>query len=109
MPMAVLLSQLTRVFSSLIPLNEADDEQDQDEQSDGTHEADEPSLGGDVDLSARHSWPEDRRKTQHVSFKEIHFPQWRGKAETILRRYVLGQTCLMLEISVLEWTMNNYC
>lgn len=45
---------LTRVFPSFIPLDEADNEQDQDEQSDGAHEADEPSLGGDVHLSARH-------------------------------------------------------
>lgn len=54
---------LTRVFSSLIPLDEADDEEDQDEESDGTHEADEPSLSGDVHLSARHSWPQEERKT----------------------------------------------
>lgn len=45
---------LTRVFPSFIPLDEADNEQDQDEQSDGAHEADEPPLGGDVHLSARH-------------------------------------------------------
>lgn len=52
---------LTRVLSSLIPLDEADNEEDQDEQSDGTHQADEPSLSGDVHLSARHSWPEERK------------------------------------------------
>lgn len=54
---------LTRVFPSLIPLDEADNEEDQDEQSDGTHEANEPSLSGDVHLSARHGWPEEERKT----------------------------------------------
>ena len=54
---------LTGVFPSLIPLDEADNEEDQDEQSDGTHEADEPSLSGDVHLSARHSWPEEERET----------------------------------------------
>ena len=54
---------LTGVLPSLIPLDEADNEEDQDEQSDGTHEADEPSLSGDVHLSACHSWPEEERKT----------------------------------------------
>lgn len=57
---------LTRVLPSLIPLDEADNEEDQDEQSDGTHEANEPALSGDVHLSARHSWPEEERKTQHL-------------------------------------------
>lgn len=60
---AVFVLLLTRVFPSLIPLDEADDEEDQNEQSDGTHEANEPSLSGDVHLSARHSWPEEERKT----------------------------------------------
>lgn len=53
---------LTRVFSSFIPLDEADDEEDQDEQSNGTHETNEPSLSGDVHLSARHSWPMERKQ-----------------------------------------------
>lgn len=57
----MLVQLLTRVFSSLIPLDEADNEEDQDEQSDGTHEANEPSLSGDVHLSACHSWPEERK------------------------------------------------
>lgn len=61
--MVVFELLLTRVFPSLIPLDEADNEEDQDEQSDGTHEANEPSLCGDVHLSARHSWPEEERKT----------------------------------------------
>lgn len=53
--MVVFVLLLTGVFPSLIPLDEADNEEDQDEQSDGTHEANEPSLSGDVYLSARHS------------------------------------------------------
>lgn len=48
--------KLTWVFPSFVPLDEADDEEDQDEQRDGTHQADEPSLSGDVHLSARHGW-----------------------------------------------------
>lgn len=48
---------LTRVFSSLIPLDEADNEKDEDEECDGAHEANEPSLCSDVHLSACHSWP----------------------------------------------------
>lgn len=51
----VFVLLLTGVFPSLIPLDEADNEEDQDEQSNGTHEANEPSLSGDVYLSARHS------------------------------------------------------
>lgn len=54
---------LTRVFPSLIPLDETDNQEDQDEQSDGTHEAYEPSLSGNVHLSARHSWPVEERNT----------------------------------------------
>lgn len=60
---SVSMALLTGVLPSLIPLDEADNEEDQDEQSDGTHEANEPSLSGDVHLSARHSWPEEERKT----------------------------------------------
>lgn len=52
--------KLTWVFPSFVPLDEADDEEDQDEQRDGTHEADEPSLSGDVHLSARHGWRRGR-------------------------------------------------
>lgn len=52
----------TRVFPSLIPLDKADNEEDQDEESDGTHEADEPSLSGNVYLSARHSWSKEETK-----------------------------------------------
>lgn len=52
--------KLTWVFPSFVPLDEADDEEDQDEQRDGTHEADEPSLSGDVHLSARLGWRRGR-------------------------------------------------
>lgn len=41
---------LTRVFSTTAPLNEADDEQDEDDEGDGTHQTDEPALCGDIDL-----------------------------------------------------------
>lgn len=55
--MAVLIAaELTWVFPSLVPLDEADNEEDQDEQGDGTHQADEPSLSSDVHLSAGHGW-----------------------------------------------------
>lgn len=58
----MIVSVLTGVFPSFIPLNEADDEKDQDEQRNGAHEANEPSLSGDVHLSARHSWPEEEEE-----------------------------------------------
>lgn len=63
MSIVVFVLRLTRVFPSFISLDEADNEQDQDEQSNGTHEANEPSLSGDVYLSAHHSWSEEERKT----------------------------------------------
>lgn len=55
----------TWVFASLVPLNEADDEEDEDEESDGTHQADEPALSSDVHLSGWHSWSgtEGRKRT----------------------------------------------
>lgn len=43
-------SSLTRILPALVPLDEADDEQDEDEQSDGRHQTDEPALSGDVHL-----------------------------------------------------------
>lgn len=52
---SVFMLLLTRVFPSFISLDEADNKKDQDEQSNGTHEANEPSLSGDVHLPARHS------------------------------------------------------
>lgn len=64
---------LTRVFSSFIPLNEADNENNQDEESDGTHESNEPSLSGDVHLSACHSWPEENHKNNIIFMTGILF------------------------------------
>ncbi len=52
----------TWIFATLVPLDEANYEKDQDEESDGAHEADEPSLGGDVDLPAGHSCARTHRK-----------------------------------------------
>lgn len=47
---AALTSPLdcTWVFSSTTPLDETDDEQDENQQSDGTHEPNKPALGSDV-------------------------------------------------------------
>lgn len=45
---------LTWIFAALVPLDEADDEQDEDEQSDGRHQTDEPALSGDVHLRTHH-------------------------------------------------------
>lgn len=45
-----LLMCLTWVFSTSTPLDEADNEEDEDDESDGTHQANEPALGGDVHL-----------------------------------------------------------
>lgn len=38
----------TFVFSSTTPLDETDNEQDENQQSDGTHEPDKPALSSDV-------------------------------------------------------------
>lgn len=70
----LFMQLLTGVFPSLIPLDEADDEENQDEQSDSTHEANEPSLGGDVHLSAHHSCPGEEKKTSHLQLDDI-FPE----------------------------------
>lgn len=77
----MLVFVLTRVLPSFISLNEADDEEDQDEQSDGTHEAYEPSLSGDVHLSAHHRCPKEG-KDQHLKFMATaHIPS-RGRLST---------------------------
>lgn len=44
----------TWILSPFVPLDEADDEEHEDEESDGTHETDEPALRGDVYLPAGH-------------------------------------------------------
>lgn len=46
----VVERSLTWVLSTTTPLDEAHDEQDQDDEGDGAHEANEPALSGDVDL-----------------------------------------------------------
>lgn len=43
-------THLTGVLAAATPLDETDDEQDQHQQGDGTHESDEPALGGNVRL-----------------------------------------------------------
>lgn len=43
-------THLTGVLAAATPLDETDDEQDQHQQGDGTHESDEPALGGNVCL-----------------------------------------------------------
>lgn len=79
---ACIVCLLTRVFPSFVPLDEADNEEDQDEQSDGTHEPNEPSLSGDIHLPARHSCPEERRRLN--THRRIVFIQWDWKLEVII-------------------------
>lgn len=47
---------LTWVLATSTPLDKADNEQDQHQKGDGTHEPDEPALGGDVCLVIGVSW-----------------------------------------------------
>lgn len=47
---------LTWVLATTTPLDEADDEKDQHQKGDGTHEPDEPALGGNVCLVIGISW-----------------------------------------------------
>lgn len=67
-----IAAKLTWVFPSLVPLDEADNEEDQDEQGDGTHQADEPSLSSNVHLSASHGWPGGRGKLSFFDGKNKH-------------------------------------
>lgn len=46
---------ITWIFATLVPLDEAHYEEDQDEESYGTHQANKPALGGNVYLTARYS------------------------------------------------------
>lgn len=57
-------SQLTWVLAAATPLDEADDEQDQHQEGDGTHESDEPALRGDICLVVGVSW-QGSRKQRH--------------------------------------------
>lgn len=47
---------VTWIFASFVPLDEADYEKDQDEESYGAHQPDKPALGGDVHLSAGYGY-----------------------------------------------------
>lgn len=51
----------TWIFAAFVPLDEAHNEQDQDEEGNGAHQPDEPPLSGDVDLPAGCSWVEHSR------------------------------------------------
>lgn len=57
----------TWIFASFVPLDEAHDEQDQDEERDGAHQPDEPPLSGDVHLPAGCSWGEHRGSSSAVT------------------------------------------
>lgn len=56
---------ITWIFATLVPLDEAHYEEDQDEESYGTHQANKPALGGNIYLAAGYSWthtPDTQRK-----------------------------------------------
>lgn len=57
----------TWIFASFVPLDEAHDEQDQDEERDGAHQPDEPPLSGNVHLPAGCSWGEHRGSLSAVT------------------------------------------
>lgn len=63
----------TWVLATSTPLDETDDKQDQHQEGDGTHEPNEPALGGDVGLVVGVSWWGGRATSRHVS----DFPGWR--------------------------------
>lgn len=46
----------TWIFAAFVPLDEAHNEQDQDEEGNGAHQPNEPALSGDVHLPAGCSW-----------------------------------------------------
>lgn len=46
---------ITWIFAALVSLDEAHYEEDQDEESYGTHQANKPALGGNVYLTAGYS------------------------------------------------------
>lgn len=47
---------ITWIFATFVPLDEAHYEKDQDEESDGTHQSNKPSLSCNVHLPAGYSW-----------------------------------------------------
>lgn len=55
-PKPIPLVHPTWVLAAPTPLDETDDEQDQHQEGDGTHEPNEPALGGNVCLVVGVSW-----------------------------------------------------
>lgn len=55
----LLRGALTWVLPSSAPLNEANDQQNEDQESDGTHQPDEPALGRDVHVVLGVGWEEN--------------------------------------------------
>lgn len=53
--------RITWIFTTLVPLDEAHYEKDQDEESDCTHQSNKPPLGGNVYLPAGYSWTHTER------------------------------------------------
>lgn len=47
---------LTWIFATFVSPDEAYYEEDQDEEGDGAHQSNKPSLSGNVNLSDGHSW-----------------------------------------------------
>ena len=54
----------TWIFASFAPLDEAEDEQQEQQQHDGAHQADEPTLGGEAPLHLHHRWREGERERE---------------------------------------------
>lgn len=67
----MLAKTLTWILAALVPLDEADDEEHQDEQSDGAHQPNEPALRGDVHVSTGHGYK--THKDSARLFKKIFF------------------------------------
>lgn len=51
-----MMLTFTWVLSSFVPVDEAGDEHDQREESDGAHQADEPALRGDSAVHSGLTW-----------------------------------------------------
>lgn len=64
-PKPAPLTHLTWVLAASTPLDETDDEQGQHQEGDGTHEPNEPALGGDVRLVVGVGW-RGRARSKHV-------------------------------------------
>lgn len=64
-PKPTPLTPLTWVLAASTPLDETDDEQGQHQEGDGTHESNEPALGGDVRLVVGVGW-RGRARSKHV-------------------------------------------